>query len=389
MSGLWYTAAIAATTGVIFSVASSLSQNLGSQNLGSQNFGSQRLSPTAAIIGHSSAKTPSALSDVATLEILSSVPDNAQIHSQAAAKKAQYKTLLATAQGKLNADNNSFLSPIIQAARVSPAQVHITLCQLGTMAGSPSGDLSSQPQCRHHQGDQPMASAASLIKLPIAIALLDKVTKENIDLSEKIYIDPGNFTENAAGAYIETNEQYSLNQVMTRMINQSNNIATNQLIDYVGRAQLAKTMAERGYSNTLVDHKLAGDRILPANPGSQSNRTTTHDITAMMAHTYGLENPGDEILITALATQSDREFGHQALRELEDELGSNIKWLGEKTGQNNRVIGTTLAMMVNNERYALTVAIDYSADPDAMRTLISGIAQHLAETGPLVETQRR
>jgi len=325
----------------------------------------------------------------AALQKLADVPESAANYAQATEKRSQYKILLATAKSKLVAGENAFLKTIVDSAGVAPKKVHITLCQIDSGQISRSGigqdtAFADENSCRHHQGDSLLASPASLIKLPIAIALMDKVEQENRPLSTEIYIDPSNFTENAEGASIEIDREYPLAQVMVRMINESNNIATNQLIDYVGRDRIAKTMADRGHKDTLVDFKLAGDRILPPNPGTQSNQLTSNDLTAMMVQIYGLENPGDEELLKALLSQQDREIGHTALQDLDPA----IAWLGEKTGQNDRLIGTTLAMKVGAERYALTVAIDYSGDIHGLQTIIRSIAKHLLEAGPLVDTSR-
>lgn len=328
----------------------------------------------------------------ATLQTLERIPASSDLYEQASAKRTQYVGLLANAESKLNAQNANFFVPILKGVGVDASRVHITLCQMDakpTRSYSPESATDSNKlsmeHCRHHQGDVQLASPASLIKLPIAIALMDKLNTEDIELDTKLYIDPSNFTENAEGASIDIDEEYTIDQVVTRMINQSNNIATNQLIDYVGREKIAQTLTDRGYTDTLVDHKLAGDRILPPNPGTQSNQSTSNDLTAMMVDTYSLQNPGDEALLTALASQTDREFGYQTLKE----MGPDVAWLGEKTGQNNRVIGTTLAMNVGGDRYALTVAIDNSANPAAIRAIIESTAQYLADYGSLMQARGR
>lgn len=349
-----------------------------------------------------------------SIQKLSAIPRSAVLYPQANDKKAHYTTLLITAERKVLAADSTFLVDIISDAGLSADKMHITLCQIdvppesiGTSGLEAKGGFNPD-HCRHYQGEQLLASPASLIKLPIAIALLDKVNAESLDLDSKLYIDPDNFTENALGATIEVDKEYPLVQVMDRMIDESNNIATNQLIDYVGRDDIAKTLAEQGYQDTFVDHKLAGDRILPPNPGTQSNRITTDDITTMMVNTYRLSHPGDEELLEALLGQKDQELGYQALQELQSELkvelqsetsseqgssgegskesASKVEWMGEKTGQNNRMLGTTLAMKIADKRYALTVAIDYGGDPVAIREIVKGIALYLIESGPLVAT---
>ncbi len=315
---------------------------------------------------------------------LESIPADADSYEEAQLKISQYQGLLATTDRKLQAWDNDFLESVIRSAGVPPDWVHLTVCQIGEQSAESLDGRFNPASCRHHQGNQPLASPASLIKLPLAIALLDKTTRERIPLSQSIYVEPQNFTENSDSSTITIEQEYTLAQIMTDMINTSNNIATNQLIDYVGRESIAKTLADRGYKNTLVDHKLAGERILPPNPGTRSNQTTSDDMTAMIAAIYSLENPGDKAILTALLTQQDREIGHQALAD----MGPAVQWLGEKTGQNSRVVGASLAMKVGPERYALTVAIDNSGNIEGLRNIISGVASYLLEEGALISAQQ-
>lgn len=314
-----------------------------------------------------------------TIQKLADIPKTSALQAQAAEKQTHYRQLLATAEGKLAVAEGAFLVDIIRTANVDPQRVHVTFCRIDATAVTP---MINQAQvdgerCRQHQGDVPMASAASLIKLPIAVALMRQVAANNIDLDSEIFINFGNFTENAEGASIDVGESYPLREVMGRMIDESNNIATNQLIDYLGRDTIARTIAEMGYTQTAAGHKLVGDRIVPEDAGSQINRSTTNDITAMMANVYSLEAPGDNELQAALASQRDRELGYQALAD----MGPKVQWLGEKTGQNNRMLGTTLAMEVDGKRYALTVAIDYGGDPYVVQRIVRGVAAHIVETG--------
>ena len=171
-----------------------------------------------------------------SIQKLSAIPKSAALYSQANDKKAHYTTLLSTAERKVLEAESTFLSQIISDAQLPSDQIHITLCQIdvppksiGSSGMEAKGGFNPD-HCRHHQGEQLLASPASLIKLPIAIALLDKVNIEKLDLNSQLYINPDNFTENALGATIEVDQEYPLVQVMERMIDESNNIATNQLI---------------------------------------------------------------------------------------------------------------------------------------------------------------
>ena len=126
-----------------------------------------------------------------------------------------------------------------------------------------------------------------------------------------------------------------------------------------------------------MGHKLIGDKARPANFGNGVNQTNTNDITAMMAQLYSAPRPGDDAILTALSNQQDTELGHDALKD----MGSDVELIGEKTGQNNLVLGSTLAMEIGGDRYVLTAAIDHDGNVDALRRLITGIAVYLSENG--------
>ncbi len=323
----------------------------------------------------------------ASLQKLATIPEGSALYERGVNKQTQYQQLLATAESKLAEADSAFLADIIDNSNSDPQSVHITLCQIDDSAPQRpliNGQISTQ-QCRHHQGDQKMASAASMIKVPIAMVLMHKVFTEDIDLSQKIYIDPGNFTEDADGAKIEVGREYPLREVMGRMIDQSNNVATNQLIDYLGRDYIQQTLKQMGYIDTYAGHKLAGDQITPVDAGTLGNYSTSHDITAMMVQIYQQETPADEQLLKALVGQTDRELGYEALKD----MGPAVVWLGEKTGQNNRVLATTLAMKIGEERYVLTVALNYSSDVYALQQIVHGVATHILETGPVVARSQR
>ncbi|MEM9903808.1 MAG: serine hydrolase [Cyanobacteria bacterium P01_D01_bin.44] len=303
---------------------------------------------------------------------LETVDPESVMAQQAQEKIEQYQAILKPLAQQIDTQQSNFLEPIA-AERGNAKDVRIVVCQI-------DGD-----ECRRWQGDVPPASAASLIKLPIAIAVMHKVNTDGADLDEKIYIDPGNFTENADGAKIFVDREYTLREVMARMIKESNNIATNQLIDYLGRDYINQTLRNRGYPVTFVDYKLVGDSTFPKNAGSRPNRSTAKELTDMMLGIYRFENPGDEELLDALVGQYDWDFGYKALKGADPA----VQWIGEKTGQNSKVIGTILAFKVGEERYVMTVSIDHSANQVRLRQVIRDVANHILENGPLDETRHR
>lgn len=310
----------------------------------------------------------------AALAQLDQIPEESLLAAAAAEKELEY---LAGAEGvsrQVATAGSEFLAEIA-ADTGRPEAIRITLCHLSGV-------------CRDWQGDIPPASPASLIKLPIAVALMDKVTRENIDLDTEIYVEPYNWTENAQGAKIFVDRTYSLREVMVRMIKESNNIATNQLVDYIGWDDLNQILSDRGFPNTTVNTKLAGDSTLPSvnrNSGGGPNTMTANEVTEMMRQIYTFQHPGDEEILDALVGQYDWDFGYRAVTSLRSD---RVAWIGEKTGQNSKVIGSTLAVKIDDQRYFLTVTIDNSANQFMLREVIQGVIQHILDEGHLVSRQR-
>ena len=288
------------------------------------------------------------------IQALEAVDSSAAQYPQAQAKLKEYGNVATLVSHRINQQRSDFLIPIASASG-NPNMVRISLCQLGT------------DECRSHRGDVPPASLASLVKLPIAVALMHQVTNGQANLDEPVYIDPGNFTENAQGAKIFVDKTYTLREVMVRMITESNNIATNQLIDYMGHETINSALKAEGFASTTVGHKLVGDSTYPKRMGSGKNRSTANELTQMMMRIYSFTKASDEEILDALVGQYDLDFGYRALIKEKPE----VFWIGEKTGQNSSVIGTTVAFKVNEERYVMTVTIDRSANQGRLRQRVA------------------
>ncbi|MGD1904842.1 MAG: serine hydrolase [Leptolyngbyaceae cyanobacterium] len=299
---------------------------------------------------------------------LQNIPEEAFVWELAQTKVADYRHIASFVTVNVDARQSDFLAAIAEEA--GPARtVRISVCHL-------SGE------CRHFQGDIPPASPASLIKLPMAVALMQMVTTQNVDLDEEVYVDPHNWTENARGAKIFVDRTYSLREVMVRMIKESNNIATNQLVDYMGWEFINTTLADLGYPGTTVHTKLVGNRTFPTrNRGSGPNTMTANEVTEMMRQIYTFAHDGDEEILDALVGQYDWDFGYKAVKQLKSE---RVAWIGEKTGQNSKMIGSSVAVKIDDERYVMTVTIDHSGNQQRLRQVIKSVIQHILDDGHFV-----
>ncbi|MGB3570708.1 MAG: serine hydrolase [Phormidesmis sp.] len=312
------------------------------------------------------------------LDQLATISSDSMLFERAAAKQEIYQQQLAAAVRQTTDLKQTFIDDIVQDTGIDPSQVHITLCQIAPSRPVTPNQFPNESQCRDHQGDVLLASPASLIKVPVAIALIEAAAADNVPLSTKVVIDPNNYTENAFGSVIFVSQAYSLREIMSQMIKKSDNISTNQLIDYLGYDKIQQILDSAGYTQTSVGHKLVGSEAVPTYFGNGVNKITTHELTAMMAGIYS--QTGNRSIRLALADQQDQEIGYQALQD----ISKDIRWIGEKTGQNNLVIGTALALDVNETKYILSVALDNSGDVAMLRDIIRRSATHLWRNGSLI-----
>lgn len=290
------------------------------------------------------------------LNNLQEVPQDSFLASLTASKTQEYRENLTAATSQVQQAKSDFLAAVARESGLS-GQASIGICRLSR-------------ECVHLRGDVPPVSPASLIKVPIAVALMQKLETEKISLNKEVFVNRGNFTEDSSTKILSP-KNYPLKTLLEEMIDRSSNTATNQLIDYLGWDYINQFLDNRGYEVTRVKFKLMGEKIMPANPGFGRNRVTANELTEMMVQIYNGETPGAKQLIETLNGQYDRALGFAALQ------GTKAQWLGEKTGQNSLVLGTTLAMSIDGEAYVMTV-IDTRSGDLQMRQSISKIADYIS-----------
>jgi len=292
------------------------------------------------------------------LNNLQEVPQNSFLAPLTASKTQEYSQNLTAATSQVQQSKSDFLAVVAKESGLSD-RASISICHLSR-------------ECVNLRGDVPPVSPASLIKLPIAVALMQKVEKEKISLNQEVFVNSGNFTEDSLTRIVSA-KNYPLQLLLEEMIDRSSNTATNQLIDYLGSDYINQFLANRGYQVTRVNYKLMGEKIRPSNPGSGPNRMTVNELNEMMVQIYNGETPGAKVLVETLNRQHDRELGFAALQ------GTKAQWLGEKTGENSLVLGTTLAMSIDGEAYVMTVIDSRTSGDTQIRQSISKIADYISK----------
>ncbi len=171
-------------------------------------------------------------------------------------------------------------------------------------------------------GDESVQSA-SMIKLLVLAEYLDEVDSGELSPTDTYTLT----REDAVGGSGSMQEDrvgtvYTLDEVARRMIYQSDNTATNVLIDLMGLGAIADKADELGLSGTVLRHKL----MLPANDGT-NNMMSANDAASILVRIANGE----------LASAESCERAEVFLLEQEDDEG--LTWgllggaaFGHKTG---------------------------------------------------------
>ena len=123
--------------------------------------------------------------------------------------------------------------------------------------------------------------SASIIKVPVMVAVYRKVEKGELSFSQQVEIKEEDW---AAGAgwlqWEKAGTRQTVGDLLLLMMTQSDNVATNALVRIVGGSDRVNEVARSlGAENTLLYQKVSSERAaVPA----LDNRTTPRDMTAML-----------------------------------------------------------------------------------------------------------
>ncbi len=286
---------------------------------------------------------------------LESIPERAFVAPAVPGKHAEYHRNFALIQERWEKQQSAFLEPIAQAAGLSETAA----ISLRDAAGN----------FYTRRGDMVPGSAASLIKLPLAVVSLHWAQQQPLSLAQPLTISAANYTEDAS--QIRSGQTYPLKTVVAEMIRRSSNMAPNQLMDRLGWDYINAVIQGYGYSSIKIYSKLVGQNRQPANLGRQANGASMRDLSQLMGQIYQNQLPQAPFLREILAQQQDRELGYAALKN------SGAEWLGEKTGQNSLVLGTVLAFKVRGQTYTLAMM-------DSSRTSVAQFNQAIRKIADYV-----
>jgi tape measure domain-containing protein len=194
---------------------------------------------------------------------------------------------------------------------------------------------------------QPVSSASTL-KLPIARAIQRAVTDGRLSLDRKVQINPDIV---AQGDERMVGKSYSVKQLLSSSIKESNNTSANALIALLGGPDGATAAINQlGFKNSQVGNYFS-------RPGAKgfNNKTTAADVNKALIEFENSTDPASAIVKQSLR-QTPNKFGYKG------EVGGKI-------GNNSKVLGNSGIVDIDGKQYAISQFYETPDSPKARKNL--------------------
>jgi len=140
---------------------------------------------------------------------------------------------------------------------IEPGRLEHLAVEAGLAGASVVLESLDGPSRVAHDPDLPLYPA-SMIKLPIAAALAERCAAGSLSWDDRVPVSPANLTANDAPSPFVAGSDARLADLMHEMIAASDNVATNVLIDVLGRERIGPACRPFGLRATEVRRKLSG-----------------------------------------------------------------------------------------------------------------------------------
>lgn len=125
--------------------------------------------------------------------------------------------------------------------------------------------------------------SASIIKLFIMVKAFEIANEGTLDLNQRISIDKTVRVPYSILYNLDDSNTYTIKDIITLMIIQSDNTATNQLINMLGMDNINKFIIDYGFSDTVLNRKMMD---FAARKIGLENYTSMQDVGALLELMY-------------------------------------------------------------------------------------------------------
>jgi beta-lactamase class A len=212
--------------------------------------------------------------------------------------------------------------------------------------------------------------SASIIKVPVMVAVYRKVDEGEISFSQMVEIQADDWASGAGWLQWEQpGTKQTVGDLLYLMMGQSDNVATNALVRLVGgREHVNEVALSLGAKNTVLYQKLSSER---AAVPSLDNRTTPRDMATMMEKIATGEAASDASCKDMIALMYQNELDWW----LDAGLPANV-WAANKAGWLYEVFNEAGIVEDGDHPYVVAILSKYGPqNPDQGRLLIEEISR--------------
>ena len=150
--------------------------------------------------------------------------------------------------------------------------------------------------------------SASMIKVFILATAMEKEASGQLDESHELVLRD-NMKVGGAGSLCgwEDGSRITIRQLLYKMITESDNTATNMLIDYLGMGRINQYIQQHGYTQTKLQRKMMDTEAVQE---GRENLTSARDLGIFFSRLYHKQcvTPGlDQKMINILLDQEDTD----------------------------------------------------------------------------------
>ena len=227
-------------------------------------------------------------------------------------------------------------------------------------------DREIEPFIYHSQQMAP----ASMIKLFVMAKAMQDVHDGKLSLDERLTIKKNDAVGGAGvTTWYNAGEQRTVEQLMTVMITDSDNTATNILIDRLGMQNINQYLQQQGFDDTVLVYKMMMGR-----KGKKKNLSSVRDIGRLLSRLYYHQLVGEQedmLMLDILRQQHDKECFPAALPDYE---------IAHKTGEVNDVYVDGGIFFGQKEDFVLVVLSNGKAGRSDAIEKMQNLARYYAGT---------
>jgi beta-lactamase class A len=215
-----------------------------------------------------------------------------------------------------------------------------------------------------------MFSSASLIKVPILLAVLNYFESNNLSLEQEIKITPEEWVDFSVISE-QRLEQSTIYELLVWMIITSDNTAANVLIDFLGMDALNQYFREIGLLHTTIQRKMMDFERLAQ---GFDNTTSARDMALLFSRIYRRDLFSSAFSELTLEILSRQRIHESLTRYLVDDVK-----IAHKTGGLETVDHDAGIVFSSSGDYLIGVFVTEVTNNDHARQLIGRISKAVYE----------